>query len=113
MEALDVAATVGLAVADLSGDSSGAVASRALGMQRREPMKKPLRSIAWLLTMTLPLGGALLGCPSPKMPTGAAPEYEEPAAPTWLKDASAAPMPTPAPPVLKPVPPDDAGVPRS
>jgi hypothetical protein len=27
------------------------------------------------------------GCGSPKMPTGPAPEYEDPPAPSWLEDA--------------------------
>jgi len=29
------------------------------------------------------------GCGAPKMPTGPAPEYEDPPAPSWLKDGGA------------------------
>lgn len=30
---------------------------------------------------------ALVACGPPKMPTGPAPEYEDPPAPSWMKDA--------------------------
>jgi hypothetical protein len=48
----------------------------------------------------------LAACPGPKTPSGPPPEYEEPPAPSWLRDAG---QPEPAPPVQKPVPGDDAG----
>jgi hypothetical protein len=35
---------------------------------------------------------ALAACPAAKLPTGPAPEYEEPPAPSWL-DGGAAPSP--------------------
>lgn len=50
--------------------------------------------------------GLLTACPGPKVPSGPPPEYEIPPPPSWMNDGGA---PTPAPPVLHPVPPDDAG----
>jgi hypothetical protein len=49
------------------------------------------------------LGAALVGCPSPKMPSGPPPEYEDPPPPSWLKDAA---TPADPPPVLA----SDAGI---
>ena len=65
-----------------------------------------------ILTTFLGMLAAAGGCSStPKMPTGPAPEYEEPPAPSWVKDASPAEGP-PAP--LPPVPAaGDAGTPLS
>ncbi|AKV02189.1 hypothetical protein AKJ09_08852 [Labilithrix luteola] len=34
------------------------------------------------------LGLALVACPSPRMPEGPPPEYEEPPAPSWLDGGS-------------------------
>lgn len=48
----------------------------------------------------------LTACPGAKVPSGPPPEYEVPPPPSWVRDAG---DPTPAPPVLNPVPPDDAG----
>ncbi len=59
------------------------------------------------------LGALVSACPSPRMPTGPAPEYEEPPRPSWLEagapvptaaTASVAPAPAPAP-----AAPQDAG----
>jgi len=41
---------------------------------------------------------------NPKMPTGPAPEYEDPPAPSWLKDAGAAQAPAPVPIPIEPTP---------
>ncbi len=53
------------------------------------------------------LAALLSACPSPRMPTGPAPEYEEPPRPSWLEagapapaagSANVAPAPVPAAP---------------
>jgi hypothetical protein len=41
----------------------------------------------YLAAALLAIALAGYGCGSPKMPTGPAPEYEDPPAPSWLKDA--------------------------
>jgi hypothetical protein len=58
---------------------------------------------------------SLVACPGPKMPTGPAPEYEDPPAPSWLKDAAVEP-PAPPPGILDPAPAPasvDGGLPTS
>ena len=37
--------------------------------------------------VALALGGLLVACPTPRSPKGPPPEYEEPAAPSWLEQA--------------------------
>ena len=42
------------------------------------------------LVLALVLGGLLVACPTPQSPKGPPPEYEEPAAPSWLDGGGAA-----------------------
>jgi hypothetical protein len=69
----------------------------------------PQRSVTKIALLSVAVAGLISGltaCPGPKFPSGPPPEYEEPPAPSWMRDAG---TPIPAPPVLKPVAPDDAG----
>jgi hypothetical protein len=75
------------------------------------------RSSLGLLSIVAGLG--LAACSgTPKLPTGPSPEYEDPPAPSWLKDGGAAVAPAPAPPSILDAPPppaaaDAGGVPPS
>ena len=37
------------------------------------------------LSLLVICGATLMACPSPKMPTGPSPEYEDPPKPSWLE----------------------------
>jgi len=41
--------------------------------------------------VALALGGLVVACPTPQSPKGPPPEYEEPAAPSWLDGGTPAP----------------------
>ena len=41
------------------------------------------------LVLALALGALLVACPTPQSPKGPPPEYEEPAAPSWLDGGTA------------------------
>ena len=58
--------------------------------------------------VALALGGLVVACPTPRSPKGPPPEYEEPAAPSWLDGGASAeasvPSPAPAVPAAGTVP---------
>jgi hypothetical protein len=78
-----------------SRPSSSSPRDSALG-----PSAAALAALLGASLVGLALG--LVGCPAPKSPKGPPPEYEEPAAPSWLGDGGteagvdAAPAPAPA-----------------
>lgn len=57
----------------------------------------------------------LTACPGrPQMPSGPAPEYEDPPPPSWLNDAGTEPSaPAPEPPSAPPSEPADGGIPST
>ena len=59
----------------------------------REMRPVPVLLAALLAT----LAATVIACGPPKMPTGPAPEYEDPPAPSWLKGDGGAPASIPAP----------------
>lgn len=57
--------------------------------------RQPLRSQLGL-GLALLLGMLMAACPSPKMPKGPPPEYEDPPPPSWMTDAGSTAEAAPA-----------------
>ena len=57
---------------------------------------RPVLATLGRSTLALGLGALLVACPTPQNPKGPPPEYEEPAAPSWLDGGASAEASSPS-----------------